>query len=48
MPLENALRDLAQMEDENVAHLVNFIHSSKRGFTRAGKQDTAEEESTLV
>src|SRR5688572_16807676 len=35
MPLEEALSELAQTEDENVAHLVNFIRSSSRGFTRA-------------
>ena len=35
MPLQDALRELEQVDDENVAHLVRFIRSSKRGFIRA-------------
>ena len=35
IPLEDALRQLDEMADENVAHLVTFIRGSKRGFTRA-------------
>ena len=35
MPLQDALRELEQVDDENVAHLVSFIRSSKRGFIRA-------------
>jgi UDP-N-acetylglucosamine acyltransferase len=35
MPIQDALRELEQVEDENVAHLVSFIRSSKRGFIRA-------------
>ena len=35
MPVQDALRELEQVEDENVAHLVRFIRSSKRGFIRA-------------
>ena len=35
MPLQDALRELEQVDDENVAHLVKFIRSSKRGFIRA-------------
>ena len=34
-PLQDALRELEQVDDENVAHLVNFIRNSKRGFIRA-------------
>ncbi|HEX5964646.1 MAG TPA: acyl-ACP--UDP-N-acetylglucosamine O-acyltransferase [Pyrinomonadaceae bacterium] len=33
-PMEEALRQLEQIDDENVAHLISFIHGSKRGFTR--------------
>jgi UDP-N-acetylglucosamine acyltransferase len=33
-PLEDALRELEQMPDEHVAHLVSFIRGSQRGFTR--------------
>jgi len=35
MPIQDALRELEQFDDENVAHLVRFIRSSKRGFIRA-------------
>ncbi|HEX5602948.1 MAG TPA: acyl-ACP--UDP-N-acetylglucosamine O-acyltransferase [Pyrinomonadaceae bacterium] len=34
-PIQDALRELEQVGDENVAHLVRFIRSSKRGFIRA-------------
>jgi UDP-N-acetylglucosamine acyltransferase len=34
-PIQDALRELDQVDDENVAHLVRFIRSSKRGFIRA-------------
>lgn len=37
LPLQNALQTLAELEDEHVAHLVNFIRGSKRGFVRAEK-----------
>jgi len=29
------LLELERVDDENVAHLVRFIRSSKRGFIRA-------------
>jgi len=35
MPIQDALRELEQVDDENVAYLVRFIRSSKRGFIRA-------------
>ena len=35
MPMQDALRELEQVDDENVAHLVRFIRASKRGFARA-------------
>jgi UDP-N-acetylglucosamine acyltransferase len=35
MPIQEALRELEHVDDEHVAHLVKFICSSKRGFTRA-------------
>ena len=34
-PIQDSLRELDQVDDENVAHLVRFIRSSKRGFIRA-------------
>ena len=33
-PIQDSLRELEQVDDENVAHLVKFILSSKRGFIR--------------
>jgi UDP-N-acetylglucosamine acyltransferase len=35
LPLQNALLTLDELDDEHVAHLVNFIRGSKRGFVRA-------------
>ena len=35
MPIQDALRELEQVDDENVSHLLRFIRSSKRGFIRA-------------
>jgi UDP-N-acetylglucosamine acyltransferase len=37
-PLDDALAQLEQMDDENVAHLVGFIRNSQRGFTRATRR----------
>ena len=34
-PVQDALLELERVDDENVAHLVRFIRSSKRGFIRA-------------
>lgn len=34
-PIQDSLSELEQLDDENVAHLVRFIRSSKRGFIRA-------------
>jgi UDP-N-acetylglucosamine acyltransferase len=34
-PIQDVLRELEQVDDEHVAHLVNFIRGSKRGFVRA-------------
>ena len=34
MPIGDALHQLEQSDDANVAHLVKFIRGSKRGFTR--------------
>jgi len=34
-PIQDSLRELEKVDDENVAHLVRFIRSSKRGFIRA-------------
>ena len=34
LPVADVLDQLAQIDDEHVAHLVSFIRGSKRGFTR--------------
>ena len=34
LPLEDALREMAQLGDGNVDHLINFIRESRRGFSR--------------
>lgn len=34
IPMEEALRQLEQVDDMNVSHLLSFIRESKRGFTR--------------
>ena len=39
LPLEETLVELAEMQDENVAHLVSFIRGSQRGFIRAESQE---------
>jgi len=33
-PVQDALRELEQVDDENVSHLVRFIRGSTRGFIR--------------
>ena len=33
-PVQDALRELEQVDDENVSHLVTFIRGSTRGFIR--------------
>lgn len=34
LPLEEALHDMAEIEDENVSHLIRFVRDSRRGFCR--------------
>jgi len=41
-PIEEALVQLEQVDDEHVSHLVSFIRRSKRGFTRATTDKTDE------
>lgn len=49
LALADALCELARLDDENVAHLVNFIRNSKRGFARARRNGrTLDEESLTV
>jgi UDP-N-acetylglucosamine acyltransferase len=43
MPIEDALRELEQVDNEHVSHLLNFIRGSKRGFIRAGRTDNADD-----
>lgn len=47
--LEDALREMAGLNDENVQHLINFIRGSRRGFSRARRVErTIDEESLTV
>lgn len=39
LPFGSVLDGLAQTTDENVAHLINFIKGSKRGFTRSASRE---------
>ena len=49
LTLEDALSELARLDDENVQHLVQFIRGSQRGFARARKGErTVDEESLTV
>jgi UDP-N-acetylglucosamine acyltransferase len=45
LPLEQALKEVEQMQDANVAHLVQFIRGTTRGFTSGARrqEDSAEE-----
>jgi UDP-N-acetylglucosamine acyltransferase len=38
LPLASALAALEEVDDESVAHLVAFIRSSRRGFTREERE----------
>jgi UDP-N-acetylglucosamine acyltransferase len=38
LALEGALREMAGINDRNVEHLINFIRSSQRGFSRARRR----------
>ncbi|MGB7924546.1 MAG: acyl-ACP--UDP-N-acetylglucosamine O-acyltransferase [Pyrinomonadaceae bacterium] len=38
VPLEEALRQMAGLNDARVEHLINFIRASKRGFSRARRR----------
>jgi UDP-N-acetylglucosamine acyltransferase len=40
LPLERALEELDAMRDENAAHLADFIRGSRRGFTRAARDES--------
>ena len=41
VPFSAVVDTLEKTSDDNVAHLVNFIKESKRGFTRAGRDGRA-------
>src|SRR5262245_52441711 len=44
IPLEEALRSMDQIPDDNVVHLAGFIRSSNRGFIRAARTSMADTE----
>ncbi len=37
LSLEAALQDMAQLKDENVSHLIEFVRGSRRGFARENR-----------
>ena len=41
IPLQEALRQLRELNDPNVTHMVEFIRSSQRGFTHAERTSSA-------
>lgn len=47
LPLENALAELERLDDPQVAHLVEFIKTSNRGFHRAERKG-AEDGSAFI
>lgn len=50
LKLEDALAEMAQLNDPNVEHLINFIRASERGFARAarGRAATTAEETLSI
>jgi UDP-N-acetylglucosamine acyltransferase len=43
LSLAEALNEMEKLNDDNVRHLIEFIKSSRRGFTRGRKRDLDEE-----
>jgi UDP-N-acetylglucosamine acyltransferase len=43
LSLEVALGEMEKLSDDNVLHLIEFIKSSRRGFTRGRKQASGED-----
>jgi UDP-N-acetylglucosamine acyltransferase len=48
LALEDALSDMARLDDENVQHLANFIRGSRRGFSRARRDERAVDEESMT
>ena len=48
LALEDALREMAKLDDSNVEHLINFIHNSERGFSRARRDRSMVEDESLM
>lgn len=50
LPFEDALREVEQIKDEHVQHLVSFIRASHRGITRtrSSRSDEFAEESVVL
>jgi UDP-N-acetylglucosamine acyltransferase len=48
LPLDEALGRMAEHDDENVNHLIDFIRDSRRGFTRARKVEGVFDEESLA
>jgi UDP-N-acetylglucosamine acyltransferase len=48
LPLEDALQEMGRLGDRHVEHLINFIHGSARGFSRASSRGRASKEEALA
>lgn len=50
LALEDALNEMAALDDKNVRHLLSFIRGSRRGFSRARRRNgrTIDEESLAI
>ncbi|HEX8843751.1 MAG TPA: acyl-ACP--UDP-N-acetylglucosamine O-acyltransferase [Pyrinomonadaceae bacterium] len=48
LALEDALREMAGLDDKNVDHLIDFIRASRRGFSRARRVERALDEDSLT
>jgi UDP-N-acetylglucosamine acyltransferase len=46
LPLASALDAIEALEDEHAQHLVEFIRNSRRGFTRAARRESDDEEAS--
>jgi UDP-N-acetylglucosamine acyltransferase len=48
LPLEVALGEMEQLDDEHVEHLINFIRASGRGFSRERRSASEGDEDSLI
>jgi UDP-N-acetylglucosamine acyltransferase len=48
LALEDALREMAELNDSNVDHLINFIRGSERGFSRTRRVERVVDEESFT